>query len=344
MRRYAAIAIIVIFAAAVAASLLPHSLAQQQRDRFSHSSAAHKKLNCASCHKVPTSNWVAARGFPDVAQFPGHVACASCHRQDFFIGNRPTFCAGCHTSAGPRSAPLFPFPVRSRSHEFKTIFPHNVHQDVIAAAPRRSGPIAVAHFVNASYRTVADDPPRFNNCAVCHETATTLPKFASRIPTGETPLAEAGADNFTPQARFFKTMPTGHASCFECHYQGVKPVASNCAGCHQLTTPYSLSTTVRRYSLKFDHSETNEKGDLVHTRDCMTCHVRISGNGDLKTLKDADVPILACTSCHNHAADLKTELDKRAESIDKKTPVFQCNYCHTTAMGGFRVPPSHEKY
>lgn len=336
MTMRSAIVLTCFFAAVLAANFLPGSAAQQ-RDRFMHASAAHKKLDCASCHKVPTSNWVAARGFPDVAQYPGHAACASCHRRDFFAGNRPTFCAGCHTSAGPRSAPLFPFPVRSRSHEFATIFPHNVHQDVIASVRERRESVAVAHFVNASFVKPADDPPRFNNCAVCHETATALPKVAARVPAGQVPLVEVTGENFAPAARFFKTMPSGHASCFECHYQGLEPAAANCAGCHRLTQPYSITTVVKRYSLKFDHSEANEKGDLVHTRDCMTCHVRISGNGDLRTLKDADVPIMACTACHE--ADLTKELNKRAA----KTPPFQCSYCHTAAVGAFPVPPSHEK-
>ena len=148
------IIVIAVFVAAVfAASFLPRSSAQN-RDRFSHGTASHKKLECASCHKLPTSNWVAARGFPDVAQFPGHAACASCHRRDFFVGNKPAFCAGCHSNVSPRSAPLFPFPVKSRSHEFATVFPHSVHQDVIAwARPKRSNSI----FVNASFTRAADD-------------------------------------------------------------------------------------------------------------------------------------------------------------------------------------------
>ena len=339
------LAIILVFgvaAIAVPGFLLPSSA--QQRDRFSHATTAHKKLDCASCHKIPTTNWVAARGFPDVAQFPVHAACANCHRRDFFVGNRPAFCAGCHTTVSPRRAPLFPFPVSSRSHEFATIFPHSVHQDVIASVRGREHPIAVAHFLNASFRRVADEPPRFNNCAICHETATDLPKFAARSPEGQTAVASTTGEEFTPKAQFFKSMPSGHASCFECHYQGVKPAAVNCAGCHRLTTAYSPSGVTKRYSLKFDHSGVNEKGDLVHTRDCMTCHVRISGNADLRTLKDADVPLLACTSCHNHATDLSDELGKRAESIEKKLPVFSCTYCHTAGVGSYPVPPSHEKY
>ena len=342
IRRSTTILAIIAAAFVTAGSFMARSAAQN-RDRFSHATTAHKKLDCASCHKMPTSNWVAARGFPDVAQFPGHAACANCHRQDFFIGNKPVFCSGCHSSAGPRSAPLFPFPVRSRSREFATIFPHNVHQDVIASVRGRTEAGAAAHFVKASIRTPLDDPPRFNNCAICHQTASTLPKFAPRVPENQQPLAEIATANFTPSARFFKTMPSGHASCFECHYQGVKPVAANCAGCHSLTKSYAPSAVVRRYSLKFDHAEVNEKGDLVHTRDCRTGHVRISGNGDLRTLKTADVPIMACTSCHNHAADLKTELDKRADRSDQKLPVFRCDYCHTPEVGAYPAPPSHER-
>ena len=340
MTRRSIIILAILIAAVLAASFLPRSSAQN-RDRFSHASAAHKKLECASCHKIPTGNWVAARGFPDVAQFPGHVACANCHKRDFFVGNKPAFCAGCHSNVSPRSAPLFAFPVPTRSHEFATVFPHSVHQDVIAwvRPPRTENGL----FVNASFAKTPDDTPRFNNCAICHETATEVPKFAARTPSGQQPLGTATADNFAPKAQFFKSMPSGHATCFECHYQGVKPLASNCAGCHQLTAAYVPSGILKRYSLKFDHAAVNEKGDTVHAKDCMTCHVRISGNGDLKTLKDADVPIMACTQCHNHAADLKTEMDKRADSVDKKQPVFNCAYCHTSAIGAFAVPPSHEK-
>src|SRR6187397_3236535 len=70
----------------------------QKKDRFSHATVAHKKLDCGSCHKNPTANWVTARGYPDVADFPGHVACFACHRSDFFAGPRPAICASCHVN------------------------------------------------------------------------------------------------------------------------------------------------------------------------------------------------------------------------------------------------------
>lgn len=315
----------------------------QKRDRFSHATTAHKKKDCASCHNVPTKNWVAARGFPDVADFPGHVACFACHKSDFFAGNRPAICASCHVNPGPRGAARFPFPVRSRSHEFSSVFPHNVHQDIIASSVRKTD-VAVAHFVKANFARAPDDPPQFNNCAICHETRATLPKFIARAPkTAIQPLIEAATDSFIPTAAFFKDMPSGHASCFSCHFQGIQPAAKNCAGCHQLTAPYSDVAVTQRYSLKFDHEETrtvNAKEEKVHTSDCMSCHVRIAQNADLKTLTDADVPFMACVACHSD--DFAAELNKRAENIAAKQPIFQCGYCHTPAVGRFPVPPSHQ--
>jgi len=339
-------------AAFIFAAMFQFQTAAQNRDRFLHSTPAHRKKDCNSCHAMPTSNWVSARGYPDVADYPGHIACFACHRRDIFSGNMPVFCGSCHTVVGPRGKARFPFPVRTRSQEFLTIFPHNVHQDIIAANERRPD-VAVAHFVNASWSAPVDDPPKFNNCAICHETSDKMPKAEPRKIAGQ-PLSDVGADIFktgnelTPA--FFKDSPNNHASCFSCHYQGIKPVASDCKGCHTLTKPYFETNLISRYSLKFNHNETQvketevEKGGVKqivkeesfpHAKDCMTCHVRIAQNADITKMKNADVPFLACASCH--AEHLTPELDARF-----KSPAFQCTYCHTSAIGRFPVPPSHE--
>lgn len=324
-------------------SFLSYSPAQD-RDRFSHATPAHQRKNCASCHNMPTANWVTARGFPDVADFPGHAACASCHMRDFFRGgNKPAFCLGCHTDVGPGRGPRFPFPVQTRSHEFVTKFPHNVHQDIIATTTQPRDRVAVAHFVNASFtRGVDDKPPQFNNCAICHETSTKLPKYGvlALKEKSVTPLGEALTESFAPVAAFFKDSPSGHASCFACHYTGVEPAAQACAGCHALTKPYADNNVLGRYSLKFDHMDKNERGDFVHTRDCMTCHVRISQNDDIAKLKDPDVPVLACIACHSDK--LTEEIGRRESSLAAKTPAFQCSYCHTTAIGRYPIPSSHK--
>ncbi|MFT3742980.1 MAG: hypothetical protein QM785_01680 [Pyrinomonadaceae bacterium] len=312
-----------------------YELSAQKRDSFLHSTSAHKKVDCSSCHKNPTPNWVGVRGYPDVADFPGHTACNSCHSGRQFL----TLCSACHTPGStPKSAPRYPFPGKGNSQEFNTIFPHSVHQDIIASNTRRSD-VAVAHFVNASFRQPfnADDPPQFNNCAICHQTTSALPKLAARTPATEKPLADATSDSFVPKPSFFKDMPSGHATCFACHYQGVQPTGTNCAGCHSLTAKHFESNTIKRYSFKFDHQQKEHS-----VRDCMTCHLRISQNSDVRTMKDADVPFVACVSCHNHAEDVAKEVAKRKENADKGLPAFQCTYCHTTAVGRYPMPASHE--
>lgn len=335
MRKVALVLFLASAATLFAADLL-FTAEAQKRDSFQHRTIAHKKLDCSSCHKNPTANWASTRGYPDVADFPGHASCINCHRADFFAGNRPAICAGCHVNPGPRGAARFSFPVKSRSQQFTTIFPHNVHQDIIATTIKKSD-VAVAHFVNASYRSpgFVDDKPQFNNCAICHQTSSKLPKRIARTPSTIQPLGNAVTDGFIPKPAFFKDMPSGHATCFTCHFQNVQPIGTNCAGCHSLTKPYSRSDNVKRYSFKFDHQQKEHS-----VRDCMTCHVRISQNADVRMLKDADVPFMTCVSCHSDK--ITEEITKRAESVKDQKPAFQCIYCHTPDIGRFPIPASHE--
>lgn len=321
-----------------AAAFLTKTTAQKRGDNFSHRTAAHARINCNSCHKVPTANWQSARQFPDVADYPDHDSCIRCHRADFFRSNRPSICAICHVNVSPRGEARFAFPLPGRSQEFSTIFPHNVHQDIIASL-RKNYDVAVAHFVNVRFELAAKArAAEFNNCTICHKTMTGLPQYAARIPSQTQPLAEAAAETFTAQAEFFKDAPNNHASCFSCHYQSQKPVSTNCAGCHARTAPYLEAAAVQRYSLKFDHQEKNHA-----EKDCMSCHVRIVQNSDVRSLKDADVPILTCSTSACHGDELSDELAKREKSIAEKQAVFQCAYCHTSAIGRFQAPSSHRK-
>ena len=285
---------------------------------------------------MPTRNWISARGYPDVADYPGHAACFSCHKSDFFAGNKPAICVGCHVNPGPLGAARFPFPVRSRSHDFSTIFPHDVHQDIIAS---NTGPqdVAAVHFVRANF-SVPDDPaPQFDNCARCHQTPANLPKFSARnLLRPAQPLAEAGKDDFAPTTGFFKASPNSHASCFTCHYQNQKPIRTDCAGCHLLTAPHTASDGVLRYSLKFNH-QTKDHSD----KDCIVCHVRITQTADLKSMKGADVPILTCGTSSCHSSNISSEIAKREASVAAKEPVFQCRYCHSPQIGRFPIPVSH---
>ena len=121
----------------------------QKKDysQFSHRTHIEKqKLACDSCHKFPTANWKDVRqgdaAFPDVAEFPEHGTCLSCHRAQFFARQRPApaICSNCHVNVTPRYTARFMFPSlgdvancsqrkRNVVAEFAIEFPHEKHED-----------------------------------------------------------------------------------------------------------------------------------------------------------------------------------------------------------------------
>lgn len=326
-----------------AGGFLTDSSAQKMSRSFQHGTSAHKK-NCNSCHTVPTANSATAKGYgyPDVADYPGHRSCTGCHTRDFFTGNPPAICGGCHINPGPRGVARLSFPNVRHAHQFSTIFPHNVHQNLIASNERGDG-TAAAHFINAAFSS-GDETKKLviNSCQSCHSNMTKAPGFGARKIRDLTALSDPVADVFAAgeeiKAGFFKDSPSGHRSCFTCHYQNQKPNRNDCAGCHSLTSAYTATNTVKRYSLRFSHDSKNHT-----TIDCVNCHIRIVQNADVSKMKDADVPVFACVSCHNHSDELTEELNKRGEKGEANyQPAFQCVKCHSSAVGRFETPPSHK--
>jgi hypothetical protein len=341
-----------------------------QRSRvFSHNTRAHKEgkfKDCSSCHALPERNWTAPRSdkldpFPDVTNFPykQHTTCNGCHIKEVY-SDGGVFCGSCHVEASMRAKGgrgVLEFPNRRHLRQFKTLFPHDVHQDLLAEVPRKKE-YATAHFTPVAFSAAAlDDKPKpnFYNCSICHKSYVAtgpLPKYETRNPFAVKALSPAGTDKFERPltAAFFKSSPDGHESCFNCHYQfqNLPPGKQSCAGCHALVQPfkpYSDRNLKARYSLKFDHSR---EGHVE--RDCMSCHLRITQNTDVRTKDEAGVPIVAdvpftsCRACHDTPEDtpwkhiVRTETEARAAS-----PAFQCTYCHTSAVGRFDIPASHRK-
>ena len=186
---------------------------------------------------------------------------------------------------------------------------------------------APADFVPTTLMMSDDDKPKvsFYNCAICHDTRSALPKFAARKITGEKPLAEAVADTFVKPvtAEFFKDSPTGHALCFQCHYgfQNLPVGKNNCSGCHAPAKAFYEGKTVERDLIKFDHNRVGH-GE----KDCTSCHIRITQNSSVALMKDADVPITSCKSCHATQEDdpskkiLLTEIDERGRASPRRSP------------------------
>ena len=161
--------------------------------------------------------------------------------------------------------------------------------------------------VIAQLRFAHPQPQGYYNCSVCH---------ASRTPT-------------------FKAAPTNHSSCFNCHWKSQQPVADNCNGCHKLAQPYTRAAEVR-LSGKFVHEGGGEKKQ--HVAECTTCHINITKAASLRGLRP-DVPITACTECHNKDG-LRQDLNKELVALDKNKS-FTCVYCHETSVGVKDPPASH---
>lgn len=294
--------------------------------KFLHSTTKHKQP-CNTCHKVPTKNWQAVRDYPDVADYPDHDACVSCHRPQFFRGDRPVICTSCHTQSAPRAEARLAFRNPKTQRQFLIEFPHDKHQDVIAYkreqnSSRHEGIL----FRRVSFQTPAAnqavDP--YNNCTICHEAKSTLPSVT-------------WPDGFLPDTLTFKDVPTKHSACFNCHWQAQVPTRQNCDGCHKLAPGENATTAlIDRISLKFKHDGGGEKKN--HVAECTTCHINITKSVSLRGLKP-DVPITSCTECHNKDG-LRLDLSKELVQIDKNRD-FVCIYCHTSNVGRLDPPASH---
>ena len=287
--------------------------------QFSHATTKHQAA-CNTCHKIPSEGWKKVSTFPDITDYPGHSACVGCHRSQFFKGAQPPICSVCHTKVSPREDARLEF-LAPTTLQFTIEFPHDKHQDVIASlGPSRTlsfaHPVRVARVVDEGYY----------NCSLCHVQRSTLPD----------PPAKGWLDGFAPTLATFKSSPANHSSCFNCHWKEQQPIASNCIGCHKLAKPYSGQVSPTRISMKFIHDGGGEKKN--HVAECTTCHINITKAASIRGLKP-DVPITACTECHNKDG-LRQDVSKELAAIDKDKS-FTCTYCHTSEVGKLDPPPSH---
>jgi hypothetical protein len=328
------------------------------------------KLDCADCHTIPSPSapdTIAAATKPSVEGFPYHDSCVRCHRQQFFRGASPAICTVCHTRSSPRltARDLHPFPKQSEqaiAREFPGYFPHSLHQSVIARDAKPARDRVEWRFARASFKTFEEIPARVvDNCATCHLTD-------ERAPIA---IAVGGTEaTFKPEAKgTFKTVPTGHASCFNCHWQSQKPLKDDCAGCHlsqgeytkkkraaaaEAALPGVLSPRAvewfktwpnswpKRLSVKFRHDTPN------HDIGCTACHINITQMETLNIPK-ADVPIATCAPCHistspvlrKEGGNLTIFSEMTEEAKDKDNKTNTCIGCHTTLIGRERPPCSH---
>lgn len=303
--------------------------------KFSHATKQHQAA-CNTCHKIPTSNWRKAADspgtdpFPDVADYPEHDTCISCHRAQFFKGAKPVICSICHSKVSPKDDARFAFRKPAGPRQFRIEFPHDRHQDVIAKL-FRSLPMQ-PRFIRASFTSssfYADDKTKhYNNCEICHG-----PRGAASVAPAAVQL-----DGFVPDDLTFRSVPVSHATCFSCHWKSEQPVNDNCAGCHKFPNPPGILTVdylPKRKSMKFRHGRPE-----AHVAECTNCHINITKATTSLDLKP-DVPITSCatSSCHNNPAGHQ-EVSKELVTINNNK-LFICSYCHTADVGRRDAPRSH---
>lgn len=332
----------------------------QQRARkyseFPHGIQAHK-VECASCHKFPSANWKKVRAessaFPDITDYPQHESCLNCHRQQFFKGARPMICSICHTNPSPRDGNRHPFPNpretfdlspkgKSARSDFQIHFPHDKHIDIVSAAGA----------ARSSFRTVSSVATRAEeSCSVCHTTL--KPQGDSDDEYITKPPGNLG-EGFWIKKGTFKTVPTGHTTCFTCHSQdsGLEPLPVNCAACHKIKQAEAAADFDMKLAAQMgvadrvtlDLWRKRESGKFRHEwfshaeLSCATCHnVEAMNTLDARTKK---VPVSSCSTCHATATSddggaLNFEVDSRKANLS-----FRCTKCHIV-YGSKPIPESH---
>jgi Cytochrome c7 and related cytochrome c len=342
--------------------------------RFSHSThVAQQKLSCDSCHKFPTKNWKDVRkgdtAFADVAEFPEHSACLTCHRAQFFARERPAplICSNCHVSVSPRDTSRFLFPSlgdvadstkkrRDFISEFAVNFPHDKHLDVLAKSVQPSLDRGF-RFVNATFqkeKPKEESDPKV--CVMCHQSYQPQGDSADEYVTK--PPKNIG-DAFWLKKGTFKTIPVSHALCSTCHSTdgGIDPAPSKCEVCHKLlpaeqasldfdaklaitmgiSDPLILDRWKRRESAgTFPHEGGAHPGEK-----CTACHnIPTMNTADPKTLKVAVKSCGGADGCHVTATSdeggaLNYEIDQRKAKAD-----FKCTKCHLV-FGTQAIPANH---
>ncbi len=348
-----------------------------QKPRVDYSKFSHRthveqeKLACDSCHKFPSKNWKEVRkgddAFPDVTDFPEHQACLNCHRTQFFARQRPApvICSNCHIAVTPRNIARHPFPSLGQTFlaskqgqnfvsEFKVLFPHDKHVDVVGSLRSRPPGDRRSLLARASFKSVRQQDAQSKSCPVCHETYQAQGKSADEFVT--TPPKDLSEEAFWLKKGAFKTTPTTHADCSSCHNEdaGIPPAPADCAACHKF--PEVTTQPLRDFDPKFAASigiddwrmlrqwSRRSAGRYRHEFDvhnelgCVTCH----NPAVMSTLEERTlVSVKSCGGsggCHietNMDGILNYEIDQK-----RTKPGFQCVKCHII-LGKNPVPPNH---
>lgn len=227
--------------------------AEADFSKFAHTSGAHSRLPCATCHRPAGSAPQATR--------PGHRPCAGCHSQKFAALGGP-ICTICHKTAEPTDGALKPPP---KLLSFGVRFDHSRHTSANCANCHKAASRgialtipagAAAHAVcyqchNAGAQAGGRD---IASCSTCHAQGRTARANMA---------ARAYQVNFSHAAHGSKAQ----LSCSQCHR------LRNGAGRDQVSEPQPLMhhAAASAQSCMTCHNDKQAFGGDDFT-DCKRCH------------------------------------------------------------------------
>jgi c(7)-type cytochrome triheme protein len=239
--------------------------AQDETDfsKFSHTSARHASLACASCHVRAADN-------STVPRLPGHKACTDCHLAQFVTPNA-AMCAICHATVEGENPPVKNFPAL---RSFNARFDHAQHN---AGAARPPQGCVACHAHSARRAASLTITASFNAHAECYTCHTPNAQSAGRD------ISTCGVCH-TTGARFFRTptLATAFRVGFSHATHGARERLS-CADCHQLRAGAAQSRQVAS-TLPTEHFAASR------AQSCATCH------NNRRSFGDADFN--DCRRCH----------------------------------------------
>jgi c(7)-type cytochrome triheme protein len=233
----------------------------QDYSKFSHRSATHAGIACASCHRR-ADNGVSPT-------FPGHTACDSCHSSQFI--NPPIICNICHSSLNSGHPPMNAFPSRFKE-PFNVKFDHAQHNQ---GAARPANGCAACH-TSARRGAAMSIPAGINTHTTCYQCHTLWARSGLRDVSGCATCHSAAAYRPTPSTSVAFNVGFSHAT------HGPRQ-RLNCTDCHTLNAgrPQGLQASSPR---PMEHTPQGSTS-------CATCH-----NG-----KRAFGELTDCKRCHTGA-------------------------------------------
>jgi c(7)-type cytochrome triheme protein len=344
--------------------------------QFSHRTHFEKqKLACDSCHKFPTDNWKNVRegdaAFPDVAEFPKHETCLSCHRQQFFARQRPApaICSNCHVNVTPKDTARFLFPSlgdvtncgerkKNSVAEFAVSFPHEKHEDqecVTCHQLDKEGEVKGKpnnHSVCFSCHNAESElPPAPSSCGTCHKLAEpSVSEVQIRTWTQSVPPRGSGWVRRRPQSNKAAHAPARYREVVLTVSKPEPEILEQSSIRHVNFQSNGVQMKVRDEAdfSKFQHSSAYHQRlpcALCHRRESNTTTPAMPGGKDhlpcagchVKQFADSSNPI--CTNCHTNPPSKELKAFPRLSSFNMKFdharhPGINCANCHRPARGG----------